>query len=89
MSVKEQIETIAAYYPEYFWPGVKETAQPEKDWDNPPHKSHQCWACDWVWRPSDVCTNGVAEIKTVGKVDNWGKPSMLALAAERRQKEGL
>lgn len=35
-------------------------------WDNPPHKSHLCRRCKTVWRPADVPTNGVAEIKTRG-----------------------
>lgn len=38
-------------------------------WTNPPHKSHQCRACGFVWRPADVPTNGVASIKTRGKND--------------------
>jgi len=47
-----------------------------KGWDNPPHRSHLCHACGCVWRPADVPTNGVAEIKTKGSVDNHpAKPS--------------
>jgi hypothetical protein len=44
--------------------------QPEKNWDNPPHRSHECHHCDWVWRPADVPTNGVEKIQTKGKVDS-------------------
>lgn len=44
--------------------------QPEKNWDNPPHKSHLCHACGCIWRPSDMCTNGVESIHTKGKDDN-------------------
>jgi hypothetical protein len=40
-------------------------------WDNPPHKSHLCHGCRCIWRPADVATNGVAELKTQGKADNW------------------
>jgi hypothetical protein len=40
-------------------------------WDNPPHKSHLCHGCRCVWRPADVATNGVAELKTSGKGDTW------------------
>jgi hypothetical protein len=40
-------------------------------WTNPPHKSHLCHACETVWRPADVPTNGVASIKTKGKADTW------------------
>jgi hypothetical protein len=44
--------------------------QPEKNWDNPPHRSHECQHCGHVWRPADVPTNGVAEIKTKGLRDH-------------------
>lgn len=42
-----------------------------KTWDNPPHRSHLCHDCGCIWRPADVATNGVAEIKTEGKADTW------------------
>lgn len=38
-------------------------------WTNPPHRSHKCQHCGFIWRPADVATNGVAEIKTKGKDD--------------------
>lgn len=40
-------------------------------WLNPPHKSHRCHFCNHVWRPADVATNGVAEIKTHGENDSF------------------
>lgn len=40
-------------------------------WDNPPHRSHLCHGCGCIWRPADVPTNGVADIKTEGKADTW------------------
>jgi hypothetical protein len=40
------------------------------DWTNPPHRSHLCHACEHVWRPADVQTNGVAAVKTIGKNDS-------------------
>ncbi len=43
--------------------------EPEKGWDNPPHKSHLCHCCGRIWRPADVATNGVAKIKTRGEED--------------------
>lgn len=43
---------------------------PGPDWDNRPHKSHLCHHCGFIWRPADVPTNGVAEIKTRGKNDH-------------------
>jgi len=43
--------------------------QPEKNWENPPHRSHECQTCGLVWRPADFPTNGVKAIKTRGKRD--------------------
>lgn len=40
-------------------------------WDNPPHRSQLCRECGCIWRPADVPTNGVKEIKTKGKNDNF------------------
>lgn len=40
------------------------------DWANPPHRSHLCHGCGHIWRPADVCTNGVAAVKTRGKADS-------------------
>lgn len=39
-------------------------------WTNPPHRSHLCHGCGHIWRPADVPTNGVQEIKTKGKADS-------------------
>jgi hypothetical protein len=42
-------------------------------WSNPPHRSHLCkkqdGGCGHIWRPADVATNGVKELKTKGKAD--------------------
>lgn len=40
-------------------------------WTNPPHRTHLCANCSCKWRPADVPTTGVAEIKTTGKADTW------------------
>ena len=40
-------------------------------WANPPHRSHLCHQCGTIWRPADVCTNGVAAIGTRGRGDTW------------------
>lgn len=40
-------------------------------WENPPHKSHLCHNCKTVWRPADLPTTGVAEIRTRGSRDTW------------------
>lgn len=41
----------------------------DNPWTNPPHRSHLCAACGWIWRPADICTEGVASIETRGKND--------------------
>ena len=43
--------------------------QPEKDWTNPPHRSHECQNCGLVWRPADVATTGVERVQTRGSRD--------------------
>lgn len=44
---------------------------PERGWDNPPHRSHECQSCLCVWRPADVATTGVHAVQTKGKADTW------------------
>jgi hypothetical protein len=46
--------------------------QPDRcsTWTNPPHRSHLCHHCGHIWRPADVPTNGVAQVKTRGKNDS-------------------
>lgn len=44
--------------------------QPEKGWSNPPHRSHECQSCQFVWRPADVPTVGVDKIETRGQHDS-------------------
>jgi hypothetical protein len=47
--------------------------EPDADadgWNNPPHRSHFCHGCGFIWRPADVPTNGVAAIQTRGKNDS-------------------
>lgn len=39
------------------------------DWSNPPHRSHLCARCNFIWRPADVPTNGVEKIQTAGRDD--------------------
>ena len=38
-------------------------------WQNPPHRSHLCAGCGFIWRPADVPTTGVAAITTRGQSD--------------------
>jgi hypothetical protein len=45
--------------------------EPERGWDNPPHRSHLCHECGCIWRPADVPTNGVAAVQTRGKHDTF------------------
>jgi hypothetical protein len=44
---------------------------PEKGWENPPHRSHECQHCGCIWRPADVATAGVREIQTQGRADTY------------------
>jgi hypothetical protein len=39
-------------------------------WTNPPHRSHLCEACGFIWRPADVPTNGVQAVQTRGQDDS-------------------
>lgn len=39
-------------------------------WSNPPHRTHMCHGCGHQWRPADVATNGVTELKTKGSNDS-------------------
>lgn len=46
---------------------IDQPAPPE--WLNPPHRSHLCAGCGLIWRPADICTVGVADIATRGRLD--------------------
>ena len=59
--------------------------QPEKDWTNPPHRSHECQDCGHVWRPADVPTTGVATIATMGKRDGQAAPTVHGIARVARE----
>lgn len=52
-------------------------------WDNPPHKSHLCHGCGFIWRPCDLPTNGVATIATKGKNDS---PTATSAPAEKGER---
>lgn len=43
--------------------------EPAPRWENPPHRSHLCAGCGYIWRPADVPTNGVAATLTRGQLD--------------------
>lgn len=67
---------MVLYCPECFEQHI-DRPQPEKGWDNPPHRSHECQICEHVWRPADIPTNGVESIKTKGRRDGFirtGRP---------------
>lgn len=57
---------------------------PELDWRNPPHRSHLCADCGYIWRPADVPTNGVRAVKTRGKNDSPLGPSPSRQAREHK-----
>lgn len=48
--------------------------EPDTGWTNPPHRSHKCKHCGYVWRPADVPTTGVAELRTSGAADEDPNP---------------
>lgn len=66
----QQPVDMLLYCPECFEQHI-DKPQPDKNWDNPPHRSHECQVCDHVWRPADVPTNGVTSIKTKGQRDGF------------------
>lgn len=43
--------------------------KPRGEWKNPPHRSHLCAKCGFVWRPADVATNGIMKCATRGEHD--------------------
>lgn len=45
------------------------------EWHNPPHRSHLCHGCGFVWRPADVPTVGVERTQTTGKNDSPPAPA--------------
>lgn len=51
---------------------VQHVDKASRIWGNPPHKSHLCEFCGIIWRPADVETNGVKNIKTRGLFDTYG-----------------
>lgn len=55
--------------------------EPERDWTNPPHRSHLCAGCGGIWRPADFPTTGIVAIRTKGKVDTWTVGGSVAPAA--------
>lgn len=60
-------------------------------WDNPPHLSHKCHACSYIWRPADVPTTGVLEVQKRGSGDSAVPPHQIRdkLAAHQRERERL
>lgn len=43
--------------------------EPKDEWTNPPHRSHLCAFCGYIWRHADVSTVGVVELCTRGGGD--------------------
>lgn len=43
-------------------------------WQNPPHRSHKCHHCNYVWRPADVFTTGIEQLETRGANDDTADP---------------
>jgi|GEM_PF-5800951 len=61
--------------------GYQHIDKPDGEWTNPPHRSHLCHSCGYIWRPADVPTNGVESIRTRGKADNFHGIGQVATAA--------
>lgn len=63
---------------------------PASEWMNPPHRSHLCHGCGFIWRPADVCTNGVAQIQSRGKDDSdYPEAAANALSIDAHRWRGL
>lgn len=56
-------------------------------WDNPPHRTHKCKACQYEWRHCDVPTTGVAMTASQGQ--NEGRPLAKAAPATGQALFGL
>ncbi len=41
--------------------GAQHVDAPTATWDNPPHRTHECQACKYLWRPSNTATTGVRD----------------------------
>lgn len=50
--------------------GLQHIDEPHGDWLNPPHRSHECQGCGYIWRVADVPTNGVRSLLSSGKSDS-------------------
>lgn len=62
--------------------------EPHGEWTNPPHRSHQCQRCQWVWRQADFPTNGVRTIGTQGENDMSPHPMRVSLSIEETWQAG-
>lgn len=62
--------------------GLQHIDAPTEEWNNPPHRSHLCHGCGFIWRPADVPTTGVAAIQTRGKADSASTSALSALRAQ-------
>lgn len=53
---------------------------PDLAWTNPPHRSHLCGKCGYIWRPADVPTVGVKKITSKGRADQSPRPRRIRFA---------
>ena len=60
-----------------------------RNWTNPPHRSHECQACFFVWRAADVPTTGVQATQTRGGRDGYLAPRLAAVARWRAEFDAL
>lgn len=64
------IETVAPVPMILFCPFCRKQHIDEGEWINRVHSSHACAFCNHTWRPADLPTIGVDEIKTKGDRDD-------------------
>lgn len=57
-----------------------DAADPTRSWANPPHRSHLCEHCGFIWRPADIATTGVLELRSQGLRDH--RPQIRVRAPE-------
>lgn len=50
--------------------GMQHVDEVTPEWSNPPHRSHECQSCRWIFRVADVPTSGVREIQTSSERDD-------------------
>src|SRR5438046_621572 len=66
-----------------------DAADPERGWENKPHRTHLCYGCSHHFRPADVPTEGVWTIETIGAFDRPQVRGQTLVAVELATLRGL